>query len=379
MADLAYREVYAMTRDQARLRMVMTFAETQSASDTARRWGTSRQVVRKWLKRFQAEGLSGLRDRSRRPNRSPRQTPPPIEEQVMEAQKMTEYGRRRLAHYLRDHGLCLSPHTIRHILRRRRSPQKRKPRRPLYPALWAWDQQEPFSLIQTDVKYILDKQALGTQRTTHLLRQRLPRYQWTACDARTRLRFLAYSHRLNRTNGMAFMTLVLMWLRAHDVQTNVTFQTDWGQEFGGDNLARITSLATRYLHPLGGDLRRYPLAHKGYNGRVERSHRTDDEEFYRPYLLTVNDTDQFLALAHHWVYFYNTIRPHFGKGMDEKSPLEVLASLGYNGPATIAALPPLLLDQISTDLVLSVRIEGGNDLLATYPAATVFDNTPRLS
>jgi transposase-like protein len=62
MADLAYREVYAMTRDQARLRMVMTYAETRSVSETARRWGTSRQVVRRWLTRFQAEGLSGLSD-----------------------------------------------------------------------------------------------------------------------------------------------------------------------------------------------------------------------------------------------------------------------------------------------------------------------------
>jgi transposase len=367
MADLAYREVYAMTRDQARLRMVMTYTETRSVSETARRWGTSRQVVRKWLGRFQAEGLSGLNDRSRRPNHSPRRTPAHIEKQVLKARKTTEYGRLRLALYLRDHGLCLSPHTIRHILRRGRPPEKRKPRRPLYPALWAWDQEEPFALLQTDVKHILDKQALGTQRTTHLLRQRLPRYQWTACDSRTRLRFLAYSHRLNRTNGMAFMILVLLWLRAHDLQTKVTFLTDWGQEFGGDNLSRITRLATRYLHPLGGDLRRYPLGHKGYNGRVERSHRTDDEEFYRPYLLSANDTNQFLALALHWVYFYNAIRPHFGKGMDQKPPLEVLSSLGYNGPGTIAALPPVLLDEISTELTLAFRITGGNDLLATHP------------
>jgi len=34
---------------------------------------------------------------------------------------------------------------------------------------------------------------------------------------------------------------------------------------------------------LGGALRRYPLGRKGYNGRVERRHRTDDEEFDRPY------------------------------------------------------------------------------------------------
>ena len=29
---------------------------------------------------------------------------------------------------------------------------------------------------------------------------------------------------------------------------------------------------------------RYPKGRKGYNGRVERSHRTDDEEFYVPLL-----------------------------------------------------------------------------------------------
>jgi hypothetical protein len=32
---------------------------------------------------------------------------------------------------------------------------------------------------------------------------RLPRYQWTFCDATTRLRFLCYSRELNRTKGIA--------------------------------------------------------------------------------------------------------------------------------------------------------------------------------
>jgi transposase len=366
MADLAYREVYTMTRIQARLRLVNTYHKTSSISETARRWRTSRQVVRKWIRRYDAEGLSGLEDRSRRPQTSPSQTPPHIEEQVLEAWKKTRYGRHRLALYLRAHGLCLSPHTIRHIFRRRRPPQKRKPRKPLYPAMWAWEQDQPFSLLQTDVKDIHDKQALGTDKTSHLRRQRLPRYQWTACDARTRLRFLAYSHRLNRTNGIAFMVVVLMWLRAHDVQANTTFQTDWGQEFGGDNPTRIAQLSSRYLRPLDGDLRRYPLGRKGYNGRVERSHRTDDEEFYRPYLLHAKDSNHLLRLALHWVYFYNAIRPHFGIGMNAKPPLDVLYTLGYNGPATLGALPPIILDDISTDLVLACHKDPGNDLLARY-------------
>ena len=100
----------------------------------------------------------------------------------------------------------------------------------------------------------------------------MPRYQWTACDGRTRLRFLAYSQRIHRTNGLAFLTLVLMWLRAFAIQTPVTFQTEtsdvWGQEFGGDNPEQVQLLSRQFLQPLQGQLARYPKGRKGYNGRV---------------------------------------------------------------------------------------------------------------
>ena len=149
-------------------------------------------MVRKWVRRFQAEGEEGLKDRSRRPHDSPRQTSPEIEKRVREARKATRYGRERLSLCLERGGLEISPDTIRHILRRRCDPTKRRRKRrkpcvinttrkevpcntitrgkPLYPALWAWEVEEPFglslrtkpfSLIQTDVKDILDKQALG--------------------------------------------------------------------------------------------------------------------------------------------------------------------------------------------------------------------------
>jgi transposase len=52
MADLAYREVYAMNPVEARHHLVRTYQETGSIRETARRWHTSRQVVRKWVRRF---------------------------------------------------------------------------------------------------------------------------------------------------------------------------------------------------------------------------------------------------------------------------------------------------------------------------------------
>ena len=369
MADLAYRGVCSMNPLEARRRLVQTYQESGSFSETVRRWHTSRHLVRKWVRRYQAEGETGLHDRSRRPHHSPRLTPPQVEQKVMGAWKKTRYGRRRLALYLHRQGLSISPHTIRHILRRHRPPHTRKRRKPLYPAHWAWEVQVPFSLIQTDVKDVLDKGALGSQLTTHLSRSRLPRYQWTACDGRTRLRFLAYSHRINRTNGLAFLILVLLWLRAFDVSTHVTFQTDWGQEFGGDNPQQVTTLSHQFLKPLMGQLGRYPKGRKGYNGRVERSHRTDDEEFYRPYLLLIPDTPRLLLYAHHWEYFYNALRPHFGSGMQASPPLAVLQRLGYTGSPVIASFPPVLLDSISTELLKDCDPETGNDLLTHYISA----------
>jgi len=68
--------------------------------------------------------------------------------------------------------------------------------------------------------------------------------------------------------------------RAHGITTEITFQSDRGQEFGGDDPPRIARLAANSLWPLRARLKRYPMGRQGYNGHVERNHRTDDEEFH---------------------------------------------------------------------------------------------------
>lgn len=45
----------------------------------------SRQTVAKWVRRYREQGVAGLRDRSSRPRRSPRQT---SKEQVMEIEQL---------------------------------------------------------------------------------------------------------------------------------------------------------------------------------------------------------------------------------------------------------------------------------------------------
>jgi DNA invertase Pin-like site-specific DNA recombinase len=74
MASLAYRRLYEMNKVEARKELIKTYQETGSISATARLWNTSRQVVRKWVRRYQAQKEEGLKDKSRRPLHSPRQT-----------------------------------------------------------------------------------------------------------------------------------------------------------------------------------------------------------------------------------------------------------------------------------------------------------------
>jgi len=362
--DLSFKELLAMNPQQARHRLLETYWKTNNISETARRWKTSRQVVRKWIHRYEQAPGAALCELSRRPKSSPRLVSPDIEQMVVDARKTTHYGRKRLSLYLwRTQHLQLSAHTIRHILRRQGFHRQKRARKVFYPAHWAWEQTGPFSLVQVDVKDILDKHTLGTDLWQHLRTTHLPRYQWTFCDATTRLRFLCYSRCLNRTNGIAFFLLLMTYLRSLGLTTPVAWQTDWGEEFGGSNSTMLARLQQKYFSPLNARLVKIPMGRKEYNGRVERSHRTDDEEFYLPLLLSISNEEDLLRYATAWVHYYNVHRPHSGHHMDGATPLERLHKLSYTRITRYNLFPPLILDDIAFSIVHAYP---GNDLLAHY-------------
>ena len=344
---------------EARKMLIESYQKAQSIKKTAYLWGTSRDVVRKWIRRWEERGV----DLSRKPKDSPNKVPEEIEEKVIKKREETNYGKRRLCYFLwKEEKIRLSESTVGKILRRNNLTRGKKKRKVFYPAIWVYDQDKPFSLGQVDTKDIYDKGALGTEIYTHLWRNKLPRYQWTFLEGKTRLRFLAYSHKLHQTNGLAFVVLVMSWIRAFGIEEEVLWQEDWGQEFGGDNPDKLEKLDRIYYRPLGARLRRCPKGRKGYQGRVERSHGIDDEEFYLPYLKEIKDEETFLNFAGKWIYWYNTGRPHFGDKMNGKTPYEKLREASYNLPIEFCAFPPIILDKISSNLLLNFSKKGGNDL-----------------
>ena len=98
--EVLYQEMYKMKAVEARKRVIKTYEETKSIRKTAKLWGTSRLVVRKWLKRYKEKGEEGLKDLSRRPKRCPWRTALPIEKKVISMRKEKGYGRRRIAWFL---------------------------------------------------------------------------------------------------------------------------------------------------------------------------------------------------------------------------------------------------------------------------------------
>jgi transposase InsO family protein len=119
----------------ARLVVTAVNVEGRTKSEVARDYGVSRRWVHELVRRYDTEGEAGLEPRSRRPNRSRHQTPPAVEEEIVElrkglAEQGLDAGPHTIAFHLgRRHGRAPAPSTIWRILHRRGfitpQPQKR--------------------------------------------------------------------------------------------------------------------------------------------------------------------------------------------------------------------------------------------------------------
>jgi transposase-like protein len=106
-APARYYDLVREMRDayNHRLRLVES-ARQRGVKPTARLFTTTIPTVRKWLRRYQQHGLSGLVEQSRAPHHQPRQTPTEVERQVVELrQTLPTFGARRL---IREFDLPLS-------------------------------------------------------------------------------------------------------------------------------------------------------------------------------------------------------------------------------------------------------------------------------
>lgn len=374
-AELTYQDLRELNEAGARQKLLEAYQHLRSIRAVAKTFRTTRNVVRKALRRFKKSGTTGLEDQTRRPHHSPRKTSEALEALVAQAHKRHGYGPLRLH---RDAKVPLSPWTIRHILRRLDlKPKRRRTWKRMRRRIYLWESKDPLSFFQTDLKVIRDRKGIPPDAYAHHERAGLPLYQWTACCVRTRMRFLAYSNEKTFANGLAFMLLVLLWLRAHGFHHRVSFQTDWGEEFGGKSPRKLAALDRRIFAPSGAALLRIRKGRTTDNALVERSHRSDDEEFYAPLLTRYPNTDAFLTGAFRWQCRWNLRRPHFGRHMYGQRPFDKAKDQLSALRRDVALFPPLLLDRLgpwpqllAAHLPIRPTVKMGPDVLAHYPSGS---------
>ncbi len=107
--------------DEQRMRFVVRASQGQEAmAALCREFGITRPTGYEWRRRYrQAGSLSGLVERSRRPRRSPRRTPPQQEQRVLALRQQTGWGAKKLQVLLREEQQVQMPvRTIHRVLKR---------------------------------------------------------------------------------------------------------------------------------------------------------------------------------------------------------------------------------------------------------------------
>lgn len=299
-----------MTKDEQRRltawrwKVLKEAADVRNVARVCRRFGLSRKSFYKWKKRHLEHGDAGLCDRARTPLRSPRATPREVISKILYLRQQYHFGPGRIAAYLhRFHQIVVarsSVHRIltRHGLNRLPANQKHQP----HGKRWQrYEKPLPGHRLQVDVKFL--ERIAGTRRRL---------FQFTAIDDCTRIRILKLFDACNQRSAIQFIDEVIRRLpfRVYVVQT------DNGAEFQSQFHWHLESRDIRhvYIRP------RTPRL----NGKVERSHRVDDQEFYQ--LLDQDgisdDIHLFNEKLREWEEYYNYHRPH--GALDGQTPYERL-------------------------------------------------------
>jgi len=290
------KQIVLDPRARLRLRWIQHYEQvTKKVGPTCRYFGIARGTFYCWYHRYLSLGVVGLKNKSCRPHKIKRWLPRDIRETIIQLRLQRKYGPDRMSYYLKQkHNWFVSKNTIWRLYKEhglnRLKYRKHWQRYPQYYA-----KPLPGDRVQVDVKF-LDKLAFSGKRY----------YQFTAIDDCTRLRVLRIYDHNNVKNASDFIDQVKTVLPFAIKQ----IQTDNGSEF--------SDVFSWHLQDLGIKHRKTKICSPEENGKVERSHRTDEDEFY--------GINRFVSIHHcmkllrQWEREYNEQRPHMA--LDGKTPRE---------------------------------------------------------
>ena len=231
----------------------------------------SERALKYWLANFRLDGVEGLENRSTRPKSQPNEIPIRIKERIIELRKETKLCAKKLNYKLKKENILIHDRTISKIIKIEGLVRKYRIRKLKYKyiktPLW------PGELVEVDIKYVPKR--LKNKRY----------YQFTAIDCASRWRYLKVYDNIGNNETIDFiqelMSVSKFRIKAIKTDNGSCFTNRYtGYEKSSDPLKPR-------LHPLDLWCMRNNIIHylidpgkPAQNGKVERSHRTDQEMFY---------------------------------------------------------------------------------------------------
>ncbi len=337
-----YWEVYRYMDKQKMFQFrqeLCLFAVKQGIKATARFYKTTVRTVRKWLRRYEEHGISGLHELSRKPKHSPNKCPDEFEQKVVELRKQTQnrFGADKL---MERFSLEYGPNCIERIIRQYGLQRKRKKKYEKQNQLRSVKKlMKAFEKIQVDVKDLKDIANYYPQK----FKKDLPNFEITARDVKTGATFVCLLYRNNSTNAAAFLAYLLEHLKTYGFDVKeIEIQADNGAEFFACGNAKYTQTPfEKVIHHYDCKVSRIPPRAPTFNSDVETFHRLGEDEFW-----AIEDFENTLDLRkqlYTYMIDFNFIRKNSYK--ENKTPYELLLEDYPNASKNLLNFVPLVMDE----------------------------------
>lgn len=260
-----------ITQDMRYRLSLIKYAQKYGVSKAAIKYKTNRQYIYRWKRRFDGS-IQSLRDRSRKPHHHPNQhTPEEIKLILNMRRRNPDAGLVVFWVKLMQRGYSRSISGLYRFLKRQGIMAVHPPNPKYVPKPYE-QMDHPGQRIQVDVKFVpsaclVNSQVIGK----HF-------FQYTAIDEYSRWRFVEAFEEHNTYCSALFVDDVV---KAFPFPIEC-IQTDNGTEFTNRFTSKKEKPTLFQLH-----LQQHGIKHKlirpytpRHNGKVERSHRKDNERFY---------------------------------------------------------------------------------------------------
>ena len=306
-----------VTQDMKFRQALILYSQKYGVTKAAIRYKTNRQYVYRWLKRYDGT-IQSLADKSHRPHHHPN------EHTAAELKLIADMRKRNMNAglvvfwvKLRQRGYTRSVTGLYRLLRRQ-GQMAVKPPNPKYIPKPYEQMQHPGQKVQIDVKFVPSACIVGDAKGQKF-------YQYTAIDEYSRFRYLEAFEEHSTYSSAVFLEHLI---KAFPFPIKCV-QTDNGAEFTKRLLPterRTPTLFEARLKQCGIEhhlIRPYTPRH---NGKVERSHRKDNEYFYATHsFYSFEDFKKQLAV-HNRKYNNFPMRP-----LNWKSPADYINAYLTNG------------------------------------------------